>query len=141
MYKARKEPVHAGMPVFMKGRSTGYTVGNSRDKVFTALQESRKEGEETRAYSEEYSLLGVGGLHPPGAFLFGHEGDSGSAITTKTGEFVGMYFAGNDYTGTGYFTSADDLFLDIKRITSATEVELLPHPTEETAVDLQGRHH
>lgn len=36
------------------------------------------------------------GLHGPAMISFGRGGDSGSAITTEIGEFVGLCFAGND---------------------------------------------
>lgn len=38
----------------------------------------------------------------------------------------GLFFAVNDLTGLGYFSAAKDLFSDIKRMTSAEEVDLLP---------------
>ena len=57
---------------------------------------------------------------------FGQAGDSAAAIFDLFGRFTGLYIAGNDYTGSGYFTAAKDLFSDIRRMTSAEEVELLP---------------
>lgn len=45
---------------------------------------------------------------------------------TSSGGFIELYFAGKDYTGSGNFMAARDLFSDIKRMTSAEWVELLP---------------
>lgn len=74
----------------------------------------------------EHAIQPVRGIHSDNSFYFGRAGDSGAAILDQFGAFVGLYFAGNDYTGSGYFSAAKDLFSDIKRMTSAEEVELLP---------------
>lgn len=58
---------------------------------------------------------------------FGRAGNSGAAVFDSFGVFIGLYFASNDYTGSGNFTAAKDLFSDIKRMTFAEEVELLPN--------------
>ena len=65
-------------------------------------------------------------IHSNNSFNFGKAGDSGAAILDKFGTLVGLYFAGNDYTGSSYFSAAKDLLSDIKRMTSAEEVDLLP---------------
>lgn len=125
--------LNPGMPVFMKGRSTGFTMGHCQEKCITTLQSWKKDDKMglRQEFSEDYSVIGIKGFHEPGGFSFGQGGDSGSAVMDQYGLFVGMFFAGNDYTGTGYFTCAEDLFSDIKRATGAKEVEILPDSTEE----------
>lgn len=65
-------------------------------------------------------------IHFHSYLYFGRAGDSGAAVFDLFGGFIGLYFAGKDYTGLGYYVAARDLFSDIKRMTSAEEVELLP---------------
>ncbi len=65
-------------------------------------------------------------IHNSTSSYFGRTGDSGAAIFDKFEIFVGLFFAGNDLKGVGYFTAAKDLFSDIKRMTFAEEVDLLP---------------
>lgn len=74
----------------------------------------------------EHAVLPAIGIHNATSFYFGQGGDSGAAVVDKFGMFVGLFFAGNDLTGVGYFSAAKDLFSDIKRVTSAKEVDLLP---------------
>ena len=68
----------------------------------------------------------VRGILSDNSFYFGVAEDSGAAVLDGFGRFVGLYFAGNDYTGSSYFSAAKDLFPDIRRMTSAEEIELLP---------------
>lgn len=68
---------------------------------------------------DEHTILPVGDT-------FVKAGDSGAVILDKFGSFVGLYFASNTYTGSGFFAAAKNLFADIKRMTSAEEVDLLP---------------
>lgn len=126
MYQIQ-EVLDPQMRVFLKRKSTGFTVGLLEDKALTDLQSWKgNENEELQQQrSEDYRVLPIKGLHLPGLLLFAQGGDAGSAVMTQSGAFVGLYFAGNDYTGTGYVTCAADLFSDIKRVTSAKEIELL----------------
>lgn len=48
-----------------------------------------------------------------------------AAIFDKFRIFIGLFFAGNDLKGIGYFTAVEDLFFDIKRMTFAEEVDFL----------------
>lgn len=57
---------------------------------------------------------------------FGKAGDSGAAVFDNFGIFVGLDSASNTYTGSGFFTAANGLFADIKRLASEEEVDLLP---------------
>lgn len=70
----------------------------------------------------EQAIQPVRGIHSDNSFYFGVAGDSGAAVLDEFGRFVGLYFAGNDYTGSSYFTAAKDLFSDIRRMTSAEYV-------------------
>lgn len=78
-------------------------MGHVQDKIITAIQSWKEDenGHIQQVYSEEYGVIGVKGVHEPGMSMFGQGGDSGAAITTGAGKFVGLYFGGNDYTGTG----------------------------------------
>lgn len=74
----------------------------------------------------EHTIQPVHDIHSHSHLYFGRAGDSGAAVIDLFGGFIGLYFASKDYTGSGYFMAARDLFSDIKRMTSAEEVELLP---------------
>jgi hypothetical protein len=57
---------------------------------------------------------------------FSGKGDSGSAVFTQHGEFVGLLYArAEPERQTSYITSAQDLVEDIKHITGAIEVTML----------------
>ena len=57
---------------------------------------------------------------------FSDRGDSGSAVFTERGEFIGILHAGVEpERDIGYTTSAQDLVEDIKDITGAIEVTML----------------
>jgi hypothetical protein len=61
-----------------------------------------------------------------GSEYFSDRGDSGSAVFTAHGEFVGFLHAGVEPgRETSYITSAQDLVEDIKHITGAIEVTML----------------
>jgi hypothetical protein len=61
-----------------------------------------------------------------GSVYFSDKGDSGSAVFTAHGEFVGLLHAGVEPgRETSYITSAQDLVEDIKHITGAIEVTML----------------
>ena len=66
----------------------------------------------------------ISNLHSNGSLFFGRAGDSGSAVFTRQGGFVGLFFAGNNLSGTSYFTMAEALFTDIQKMTKAEAVEL-----------------
>ena len=66
------------------------------------------------------------GKHRKGSGYFSDKGDSGSAVFTRAGEFVGLLHSGVDpWRDISYITSAEDLVEDIKYITGATEVTML----------------
>jgi hypothetical protein len=57
---------------------------------------------------------------------FSDKGDSGSAVFTENGKFVGLLHSGAEYwREISYVTSAQDLVEDIKYITGAIEVSML----------------
>jgi hypothetical protein len=57
---------------------------------------------------------------------FSEKGDSGSAVFTTDGKFVGLLHVGMEYSREiSYVTSAQDLVADIKYITGAIEVTML----------------
>lgn len=96
-------------------------MGTYKGKTETAIcsWKADQKGHLRKTITCEHTIQPVGDT-------FGKAGDSGAAILDELGNFVGLYFAGNTYTGSGFFTAADDLFSDIKRRTSAEEVDLLP---------------
>jgi hypothetical protein len=66
------------------------------------------------------------GKDKKGSEYFSDNGDSGSAVFTKAGEFVGLLHGGVEPgRQISYITSAEDLVEDIKYITGATEVAML----------------
>lgn len=75
--------------------------------------------------TKESTILPINGLHGQFSSSFGRAGDSGAAVLDRYGSFVGLYFAGNDYTGTGYFIPAEELFADIKHIAKLSDVKVL----------------
>ncbi|MCJ1462598.1 hypothetical protein MMC07_001200 [Pseudocyphellaria aurata] len=85
-----------------------------------------------QGFADDCSIVGLTGLHVHGQSLFGHGGDS------FPGNLIGAYLMtndyGNDYSSAAYFTCSEveDLFEYIQRISSAKDVELLPHPIEES---------
>jgi len=61
-----------------------------------------------------------------GSSFFSDKGDSGSAVFSGDGEFVGLLFGGTYLErNMSYVTAAQDLVEDIKHITGATEVTML----------------
>ena len=76
-----------------------------------------------KAINCEHTIQPVHDIHSHSYLFFGRAGDLGAAVFDLFWGFIVLYFAGNDYTGSGYFR---DLFPDFKRMTSAEEVELLP---------------
>lgn len=123
---APQSPEHSTM-LFMVGRSTGFTMGLYGGKAETTIKswKADEEGSLHMSITKESTILPINGVHGSFSLLFGRAGDSGAAVIDRYGSFVGLYFAGNDYTGTGYFTPADKLFADIKHITKASDVEVL----------------
>lgn len=113
--------------LFMVGRSTGFTMGLYAGIAETTIKswKADKGGSLHLAITKESTIVPVKGLHGSFSLLFGRAGDSGAAVINRYGSFVGLYIAGNDYTGTGYFVPADKLFADIKHITKASDVEVL----------------
>lgn len=114
--------------LFMYGRSSGFTMGKYQGKVekTLCLWKEDEKGNLRQTISCEHTIRAVHGIHSEKSFYFGRDGDSGAAILDEFGMFVGLFFAGNDYTGSGFFTAAQDLFSNIKRMTSAEEIYLLP---------------
>jgi hypothetical protein len=61
-----------------------------------------------------------------GSRFFSDKGDSGSAVFSQNGEFVGLLHGGTyPERNMSYVTAAQDLVEDIKRITGAVEVTML----------------
>lgn len=120
-------------PVYLKGQSTGYTMGLLEDKILTCLNSWEKDdkGALKQNVSEDYRVIPINGLHTSGLRLSAQVEDSGSAFMTKTSAFVALFLAGSDYTGTRYITCVAELFADIKRVTSTMKVEFLRDAPEE----------
>lgn len=113
--------------LFMVGRSTGFTMGLYGGTAETTIKSRKADqgGALHMVATKEPTVIPIQGVHYRFSNLFGRAGDSGAAVIDRYGLFVGLYFAGNDYTGTGYFVKADNLFADIKHITKASDVEVL----------------
>ena len=60
-----------------------------------------------------------------GSDFFSRKGDSGSAIFSQDGQFVGLLHAGTVERDISYVTAAQDLVEDIKQITGAIEVTMI----------------
>lgn len=118
---------------FMVGRSSGFTMGTyqGNSKKGDTLVETNEKGNIKKTITREHTIQALHDIHFSSSHYFGRAGDSGAAIIDNVGKFVGLYFGGNDYTGSGFFTAAEDLFSDMKRMTSAEEVELLPDSSTE----------
>lgn len=108
----------------MVGRSTGFTMGLYAGMAETTIKSWKADKRDFlhMATTKESTILPIKGIHGSFSLLFGRAGDSGAAVIDRYGSFVGLYFAGNDYTGTGYFIPADKLFADIKHITKVSDL-------------------
>ncbi|KAL3481750.1 hypothetical protein BJX99DRAFT_253276 [Aspergillus californicus] len=60
----------------------------------------------------------------PGRTAFVLDGDAGAVVCGLAGDVVGLLFGGSVEGNIAYFTSTQDLILDIKRVTGATDVRL-----------------
>ena len=60
-----------------------------------------------------------------GSDFFSNKGDSGSAVFSQDGQFVGLLHAGTVERDISYVTAAQDLVEDIKQITGAIEVTMI----------------
>lgn len=104
----------------------GFAMGLYGGMAETTIKswKADREGALPMVITKESTILLIEGHHGRFSNFFGRAGDSGAAIIDRYGSFVGLYFAGNDYTGAGYFIPADKLFADIKHITKASDVEV-----------------
>lgn len=111
----------------MVGRSTGFTMGLYGGMAETTIKswKANQDSSLHLAVTKESSVIPIQGLHGGFSNSFGMPGDSGAAVIDQWGQFFGLYFAGNDFSGVGYFVAADKLFADIKHITKASDVEML----------------
>lgn len=81
----------------------------------------------TKGINCEHTFKPVHNIQYQSPLYFSRAGYSGAAVFDSFGVFIGLCFAGNDHTGSGYFTAAKDLSSsEIKRLTFAEEVKLLP---------------
>lgn len=101
-------------------------MGIYAGEMTTLLQSWKLDSQGTlrKIRTREHSITPISNLHSNGSLFFGRAGDSGSAVFTCQGGFVGLFFAGNNLSGTSYFTMAEALFADIQKMTKAEAVEL-----------------
>ena len=66
-----------------------------------------------------------------GCDFFSRKGDSGSAVFSQDGQFVGLLHAGTVERDISYITAAEDLVEDIKQVTGAIEVTMISVPKPE----------
>lgn len=114
--------IEPDMEVFKIGRSTGFTAGRLGGIESSTLHSWVQD--EMGAWVEEvesktYTIF----TNKKFNYEFGTRGDYGSFVLDSYGNFAGLYFGGTtDLRGVGFFTSADDLIMDIKRVTEAKDV-------------------
>ncbi|KAK2755075.1 hypothetical protein FQN54_006604 [Arachnomyces sp. PD_36] len=113
--------IELGLGLFKIGRSTGFTVGFFNGVQQTALcSRTRDEKENWKpVVSRAYCVVPNLWISP----TFGN-GDSGSVVLDREGKFAGIFIGGGSDTHVGYFTGAEDVIDDIKRVTGATNVSL-----------------
>lgn len=125
MFLSSRAPVK-DEKLFIRGRSSGVSMGMYAGEMTTLLQSWKLDSQGTlrKTITREHSIAPISNLHSSGSLFFGRGGDSGSAVFTRQGGFVGLFFAGNSLSGTSYFTVAEALFTDIQKMTRAEAVEL-----------------
>ncbi|MCJ1312894.1 hypothetical protein MMC25_006570 [Agyrium rufum] len=117
-----REEIQGLETVFKIGRSSGITMGVFESWRECALKSWRYEGENwVQSTTRECNVTTQATVD---GFAFGAGGDSGAAVLTPDGRWVGLYFGGCEERKVGYFTPAMDVIKDIKRITGATHVDL-----------------
>ena len=82
-----------------------------------------------KTITRKHSIAPMEELQGKRTLYFERTGDSGSAGITYQGGFVGLLFAGNDFTSTSYLTLFETFFIDIKKMTRAEAVELASEGT------------
>lgn len=112
------------MPLFKCGRSTGITAGFYCGGKTTLLHswKTTQEGL-VHTVSRDHSVVAPpkwGEVQP----IFASDGDSGAAVFNSRGEFLGIYFGGNEATNTSYFTGVDDLFGDMQTLIGTKAIRL-----------------
>ena len=118
--------------VFKIGRRSNQTRGYVNPvKATMLLAWANENGIMRRDYGKAWTVTDrkvedEEGKENKGSKYFSDKGDSGSAVFTKAGEFVGLLHAGVEpYRDITYVTSAQELVEDIKHITGAVEVAML----------------
>ncbi|KAK2766148.1 hypothetical protein FQN54_007664 [Arachnomyces sp. PD_36] len=107
------------MDLFKMGRSTKFTVGKLNGVRKTTLNTWTLDASGTLVETPSHAYVAVPTTLYNG--IFGSKGDAGSFVLDSNGRLVGL-FLGGATDGTGYFTSAEDLITDIKRVTGAKDV-------------------
>lgn len=112
-------PISPDMDLYKIGRSTGFTAGRLNGVGMTELHswQQNDDGSWKEVRSTAYCVVPTADTNQ----AFGEGGDSGAFVINNKGRFVGLYF-GASTDNTGYFTSAEDLIEDIKRVTGAVDV-------------------
>jgi hypothetical protein len=118
--------------VFKIGRRSNQTRGYvNLVKSTMLLAWADENGITRRDYGKAWTVIGrkvedEEGKEKKASKYFSEKGDSGSAVFTKAGEFVGLLHAGVEpYRDISYVMSAQDLVEDIMHITGAVEVAML----------------
>lgn len=122
------QPLEFSTSLFMVGQSTGFTMGLYGGMAETTISSWKADQGGTLHLAtpkKTHYFTPIEGLYGRFSNFFGRAGDSGAAVIDRFGLFVGLYFAGNDYTGVGYFVAADKLFADIKHIAKASHLQVL----------------
>lgn len=117
--------------VFKIGRSSNETCGYVNAVKTTNLSGwGYKNGELVYSCGEAWLVTDrsaeYDGGKARGSSFFSDKGDSGSAVFSQDGEFVGLLYGGtHPERDLSYVTAAQDLVEDIKHITGAVEVTML----------------
>ncbi|MCJ1431138.1 hypothetical protein MMC27_000489 [Xylographa pallens] len=117
------KPPTAGAPLFKFGRSTDFTMG-AYNGVGECLVKSWKRGTDgklVQTIGHDHMVVS-GPVHDRSHFS--SSGDSGAFVMDEHGALIGLLFGGNPSTQVSFFTSAVDLFEDIKFMTGAVDVDM-----------------
>ncbi|MCJ1379323.1 hypothetical protein MMC17_002424 [Xylographa soralifera] len=122
LVKGAQLPI-AGTSLFKFGRSTDFTMG-LYSGVGQCLIQSWKQGPDGKliqSTGRDHMVIS-GPVHDP--IHFSRSGDSGAFVMDRRGNLIGLLFGGNPGNKVSFFTSAADLFEDIKLMTGAVDVDV-----------------
>ncbi|KAK2770476.1 hypothetical protein FQN53_005535 [Emmonsiellopsis sp. PD_33] len=110
---------NADEPLYKIGRTTGFKEGKYSILKSVLLPSGHLDAQQNPIEKETYEhvITGV-------TTKFSQPGDSGAVIFDQFCNFIGLLFAGSFETNATYFTPAETLFEDIKKMTGALDVRI-----------------